>query len=382
MTDGKSPAERPRILIVDDSADSLSVLFDALKDDYTVIAALNGSVALHLAAATPAPDLILLDVVMPGMDGYQVCSHLKEREETRAIPVIFLTALEEEESETHGLGLGAVDFIRKPFHFAALRLRVELHLELLRSRRRMEEQNRQLVEAARLREDVEHITRHDLKGPLNIIIGVPQFLLEQCEFTDSQRDLVKMIEESGYTMLEMINRSLDLFRMETGIYEFRPAAMDILPIMRRALMEIAPMVAARDLRVALLVDNQRPRDGQTVMVMAESLLCHSMLSNLCKNAAEASPCHGEINIGFELGRNVTVSIDNGGEVPEEIRAHFFDKFVTAGKRDGTGLGTYSARLIARTQNGTIHLDTAASGRTCVTVTIPAVDEERNSRLAA
>ncbi|MBF0475866.1 MAG: hybrid sensor histidine kinase/response regulator [Deltaproteobacteria bacterium] len=372
----KTPAsgERPRVLIVDDAPENLAILFDALKDDYTVIAARNGHKALQLAAATPAPDLILLDIVMPDMDGYQVCARLKEREETRSIPVIFLTALEEEESETHGLSLGAVDFIRKPIHPTTLHLRVKLHLELLQSRRRLEEQNRQLIEAARLREVVERITHHDLKGPLNGIILVPQLLLEECVLTESQRQLLKIVEQSGYDMLEMINRSLDLFKMETGIYDFRPEPVDILSVMRRVLAEVASMVIAKDLQIALLVDNQFPRDGQKVMVMAESLFSYSMLSNLCKNAVEASPREDVINIGFERRAEVTISIDNGGEVPEEIREHFFDKFVTAGKRDGTGLGTYSARLIARTQKGTIDLDTSVAGRTCIRVTLPTSDE--------
>ena len=135
-------------MIVDDMPENLGILLEALKDDFAVVAARNGHKALQLAMAVPAPDLILLDIIMPGMDGYQVCTRLKEMKETCDIPVIFLTSLEEKESETHGLALGAVDFIRKPIHPTTLRLRVGLHFELLQSRRRLEEQNRQLVETA------------------------------------------------------------------------------------------------------------------------------------------------------------------------------------------------------------------------------------------
>lgn len=367
----------PRLLIVDDAPENIAILLEALRDDYTVIAARTGSKALQLAAAIPAPDLILLDIVMPGMDGYQVCTALKAKAETQDIPVIFLTALEEAESESHGLSLGAVDFVRKPISLPALHLRVKLHLELTQARRQLEEQNRHLLEAARLREDVEQITRHDLKGPLNIIIGVPELLLENSEsrFTEAQRELLLLIENSGYKMLEMINRSLDLFKMENGIYDFRPEAVDLLSVMRRALVEVAPLAISRNLRIVLLVDNHLPSDGEKVMAMAESLFCHSMFSNLCKNAVEAAPHEDVINIGFECRGMVTVTIDNGGEVPEAIRENFFDKFVTSGKRNGTGLGTYSARLIARTQRGSIELDTSVSGRTSIRVTIPASEEE-------
>ncbi len=368
--------ERPRILIVDDMPENLAILLDALKDDFAVVAARNGPKALQLAMAEQAPDLILLDIVMPEMDGYQVCSRLKELEETRDIPVIFLTSLEEKESESHGLALGAVDFIRKPIHPITLRLRVKLHLELFQARRRLEEQNRQLVESARLREDIEHIMRHDLKSPLDAIISLPELLLGECEFTDSQRKYVKMIIESGYNMLEMINRALDLLKIERGTYEFRPEPVDILSVMRRVLIEVWSRMTGKNLQVNLRLDNQPLRDGQTVMAMAETLFCYSMFSNLIKNAVEASPCDDVINIGFDAGAVVTISIDNGGEVPMKIREHFFDKFVTSGKSYGTGLGTYSARLFAQTQNGTIDLDTTVAGRTCVRVTIPATGEGR------
>lgn len=374
MPDGKpspetSPAsqERPRILVVDDAPENLGILLSALKEDYTVIGARNGVKALQLAAATPAPDLILLDIVMPEMDGYQVCARLKAEEATRAIPVIFLTALDEDESETIGLGLGAVDYVRKPIHLATLRLRVKLHLELLRSRQRLEAQNSSLQEAARLREDVENIARHDLKGPLCSIIGVPEFLLMHCDFTDDQRSLVKTVEEAGYIMLEMINRSLDLFKMENGMYDFRPEPVDIITVMRQVMAELASIITAKTLSLALLIDGRPVRDGDKVVASVERFLCHSMFSNLLKNAVEASPPAQAITIDFGRGANVTTSIDNAGEVPAEIREHFFDKFVTAGKRTGTGLGTYSASLIARTQKGTISLDTSTAGRTCVKV---------------
>ncbi len=366
--------QRPRILIVDDMAENLAILLDALKDDFAVVAARNGPKALHLAMAAQAPDLILLDIVMPEMDGYEVCTRLKQLEVTRDIPVIFLTSLEEKESESHGLALGAVDFIRKPIHPITLLLRVKLHLELLHSRRRLEEQNRQLVESARLQEDIEHIMRHDLKSPLNAIISLPEILLEECDFTASQREFVGMIIESGYTMLEMINRSLDLLKMERGTYEFCPEPVDILSVVRRVLREVAPRITSKNLQVTLQLNNRPPQTGQTIMVMAESLFCYSMFSNLLKNAVEASPRNERITVGFEAGEEVTISIDNSGEVPENIRSHFFDKFVTSGKSSGTGLGTYSARLIALTQKGTIVLDTTVVGRTCIRVTIPAAGE--------
>ena len=131
-------AERARVLVVDDAAANIRMLAAALRDEHQILVATNGSDGLRIAATPPHPDLILLDVVMPDLDGYAVCRTLKEADATRHIPVIFITARSEEEDETHGLELGAVDYITKPFSLAIVRARVRTHLELKRHRDRLE----------------------------------------------------------------------------------------------------------------------------------------------------------------------------------------------------------------------------------------------------
>jgi len=120
---------RPKILIVDDSPYNLEILMDFLSPQYDVITAESGARALELTWVEPVPDLILLDVVMPGMDGYQVCGALKADSRTRGIPVLFLTALADDEEESRGLSMGAVDYIRKPFNYTIVRNRIENHLK-------------------------------------------------------------------------------------------------------------------------------------------------------------------------------------------------------------------------------------------------------------
>jgi diguanylate cyclase (GGDEF)-like protein len=122
----------PSILIVDDMPANIRVLADTLKSDYRVRVATSGAKALEVAASSPPPDLILLDVMMPGMDGYEVCRRLRDDPRTSAIPVIFVTAKDEAEEEAHGLGLGAVDYITKPFHLPIVRARVRTHVTLKR----------------------------------------------------------------------------------------------------------------------------------------------------------------------------------------------------------------------------------------------------------
>ena len=153
MTD---PADdsRDRVLLVDDTRTNISILMAALKDDYKLGVATNGEKALEYVQRTP-PDLILLDIMMPEMDGYEVCSRLKGDERTRHIPIIFLTALTEVDEKVKGFALGAVDYVTKPFEVVEVQARVRTHLQLERLRRELAAQNLALADAhARLSRQV------------------------------------------------------------------------------------------------------------------------------------------------------------------------------------------------------------------------------------
>ena len=158
------------VLVVDDVAENIDVLAGALADDYDVKIALNGEDALDIAFSKPYPDLILLDIMMPGMDGYEVCQRLKENKDTQDIPVIFVTAMDEMEDEAKGFTVGGVDYITKPIRTPIVLARVKAHLELEMAREHLKEQNRILKENLRLREDVDSIIRHDLKTPINVVM--------------------------------------------------------------------------------------------------------------------------------------------------------------------------------------------------------------------
>ncbi|MBF0202340.1 MAG: two-component system response regulator [Desulfamplus sp.] len=146
-------AEKHKILVVDDSEANVDVLFQVLRHDYTVSVAMNGREALDLVEDDP-PDLILLDVMMPGMDGYEVCRRLKESELYREIPVIFLTAMDDEDDEARGLDLGAVDYIIKPFRPRLLERRVKTQISLKEHRDNLEEIVRERTRLLNLTQDV------------------------------------------------------------------------------------------------------------------------------------------------------------------------------------------------------------------------------------
>ncbi|MBF0156853.1 MAG: hybrid sensor histidine kinase/response regulator, partial [Magnetococcales bacterium] len=330
----------------------------------------DGGSALKLAASEK-PDLILLDIMMPGIDGHEVCRRLKADESTRDIPIIFITAKDDEEDESEGLGLGAVDYITKPFSSSIVLARVRTHLILKKAMEDVASQNAALREADRMKEDVNRIMRHDLKAPLNAIIGFSSFLLDSDKFEGPEREYLSIINESGYTLLNMIDLSLDLYKMENGIYQLKPVPIDITTILRKIIKLHETEIISRHLVCSIVQDPAASLASSQNLVLGEELLCYSLFANLMKNAFEASPKHGEIRVTIRSrAGELEISIHNTGEVPEEIREKFFEKYVTSGKPHGTGLGTYSARLITETQHGSIRMESSPGGGTTVSVRLP------------
>lgn len=217
-----------------------------------------------------------------------------------------------------------------------------------------------------LREDVDRITRHDLKSPLLSMISVPQMLLSAGNLDDDQRQLVQAVEDSGYRMLRLINLSLDLYKIETGVYRLRPRLVDLRQVLERVLEECSRAFLFRHAR--LLRDDEP--ENAPYEVYGEELLCHSLFANLIKNALEATPENGVAEVRLLRGDPARIEIRNVQPVPEAVREHFFEKYSTSGKLNGTGLGTYSARLMTEVQNGRIEMHSTPEQGTLVTVLLP------------
>lgn len=372
-------AREATLLVVDDVPDNLDVLVELLDDEYRIKVANSGERALKMLEAGKIPDLILLDVMMPEMDGFEVCRRLKANPATADIPVIFLTAMGEATNVTQGLELGAVDYIGKPADPPILKARIRTHLRLKRSldevkrnHQELQKQHALLEDNFRLREEVERIAHHDLKNPIGGIINFSSILLEDSMMTNDQKEIIKDIEQSAYSALNMVNLSLDLYKMEQGTYEFNPGRVDISQLLGRILKEKKSELEARKVEVKFMASGKEVGEHEAFYILGDELLCYSLFSNLFKNAMEA--CGEQQAIKIDLHRKndrAMISMVNHGAVPREIRENFFGKFVTAGKQGGTGLGTYSAKLIAETQRGKIAMNVSdENNTTTVSVMLP------------
>jgi serine phosphatase RsbU (regulator of sigma subunit) len=179
--------EKQAVLVVDDTPANIKVLIETLKDDYRIVAAVNGERALQLAASDPTPDIILLDVMMPEMDGYEVCAKLKADAKTRDIPIIFVTAMSDTQDETKGLELGAVDYITKPISPPVVSARVKNHLELRQAReilknqnlileQRVEERTREVLELQKSEFEL-RVAKEKVENELNIAAQIQKGIL-------------------------------------------------------------------------------------------------------------------------------------------------------------------------------------------------------------
>lgn len=265
------------------------------------------------------------------------------------------------------LAAGGVDYVVKPADPAVLRARVDTHLRLKRASDDLRSQIDTLVENARLREDVERVTRHDLKNPLTAIINTIDILGESQGRVIEHRKDVETIREAAYGMLGMINRSLDLYKMEIGSYQLIPEPVDIVQITHRVVKE----ARANGHKNGIGVRFEAP---DTCLCAGEPMLCLALLGNLLRNAVEASPPDNQVTVRIDCGERVRIKIHNRGCIPEEIQENFFGKYVTAGKRAGTGLGTYSAKLMTETQGGEISFVSNPQHGTTLTVVLPTYRE--------
>lgn len=363
---------KPTILVVDDTPDNLYLVANLFKEEYRVRIAPNGEKALEICTSEDNPDLVLLDVMMPGIDGFEVARRMREHPASELIPVIFITAMTDGAARQKGMGLGAVDFITKPIDPELLVPRVRNFMRYVELQKQLQYDYDTMMENQRLREDVEHITRHDLKGPLGGVVGLVQTIIAAGALNAVQHEQLRMVEETTLQTLNMINLSSELYKIETGRFQLNAQPVMLLNILRRTAEITGNAFRQKGVAISIVAAPALTAGGKQPMVKAEAMLCYSLFQNLIKNACEAAPDNSTVVIMVSGGTPVSTVIRNKGAVPMVIRDRFFEKFVTHGKQGGTGLGTYSARLLAQAQHGDITLEVSdESNLTSITVTLPA-----------
>jgi two-component system sensor histidine kinase/response regulator len=343
--------KKPLVLIVDDAAKNLQVLGTILKEEpVDIAAAMNGSQALAVIEKT-RPDLILLDVMMPDLDGYATIKQLKSKKETAEIPVIFLTARTEMEDIVKGLELGAVDYITKPFNGTELLTRVRNHLELKRSRDALKEAN-----AAK--DKFFSIISHDLRTPFAIIIGFAEYLIDNFGKMDEAKSF-----ELYQDILSISRRSHQLFenllqwaRSQASSLTFRPEILKMKEIVNETVGLLNDR--AREKGIRLITDV--PED---LIVRADKNMLSTILRNLTGNAVKFTRAGGRVEIMMRKrngGYQICVA-DDGVGIPWPVQDKLFridEHISTHGteQEEGVGLGLILVKEFADKHGGSIAIE--------------------------
>ena len=350
-----------KVLIVDDSRSArMQVITLLRKHRYQVLGASGGKEALKLIREHKDIKLAIVDFNMAEMDGFQLTKKIRMQYQKEKLAIIGLSSYGNNILSAKFIKYGANDFISKPFLAEEFYCRVAQNIDFLDhisslsvSQNKMIELNNSLLETAQLRDNVDGIMQHDIKSPLGIIISGPEMIREFGEVNEAQNDLLRRIETSGYHILDMVNRSLDLQKMESGKYELKRGEVDLGIIIKNAISELSVFCQSKEISII-----KSGVEWDSVIVLGEDMLCYSIFSNLIKNAIEASPDKGNVEVKMDLeGEWVEISIYNKGRIPEQIRDRFFEKYVSCKKISGTGIGTYSSQLFTKIQGGEIRLDT-------------------------
>lgn len=236
--------------------------------------------------------------------------------------------------------------------------------------------NSELRRLEQVKDDLELISRHNLKSPLTGIINIPELLIEDENLTQQQKKMLNLIVVSGRKMLLQINSSLDLYKIESGTYIFQPQDCNALKITQEVEELLRKGIGFNDNKILIKIIPASTNINDLAIETDVGIL-EIILTNLIKNAVEASTPEAQIDVSIlNNSADCTIAISNNSSVPTQIRDNFFGKYTTAGKFGGTGLGTYSAAIMTRAIGGTISMVTSDELGTIVTVCIPKVHDTR------
>ena len=364
------PVPVASVLVVDDTVENLRVLSELLGEQgYEVRAVTSGRQALQAVEHDP-PDLILLDITMPDMDGFEVCRRLRATAWSKDVPVIFLTALTATADKLRAFDAGGVDYVTKPFQFEEVLARVRTHVALRRAQTALADSYKGLRALEQLRDDLVHMIVHDMRSPLTALqIDLNLLKGPAAALSEVSRQGLQAAVDSVKALNRMANDLLDVSRLEQGKMPIDRAEWDLTQI-------------ASEVRSALRnIDHERPIDIETagpVHATCDGNLVRRVLENLVSNGIRHTPAGSRIRISLASDRGrVRVEVhDQGRGVPPEAREKIFEKFGALQARHersyhSVGLGLAFCKLAIRAQGGTIGVDSGVPAGSTFWFELPA-----------
>lgn len=363
----QAPSQPPTVLVVDDTPVNLQLNYELLKDEFRVRTASSGPKALEICHSENPPDLVLLDVMMPGMDGFEVAQQLRNHPNSETIPVIFVTAKTDEESRTKGLELGAVDFVAKPIDPTILLPRVRNFMRYVGLQKQLQANADAMMEAAHMREGVELMTRHDLGKPLAEIAGLAQALAARPGLGEVESKQASQIADAVFKVLDTVNLSTEIVKIELGRSRPNAQPVDVGRLLEQA--ADAAMHACAGKEVGVVLDC--PDNTGKLLAHADPTFCHTIFHRLIRSACEAAPARSRVTVTATCSDHVRVTLTKPGSTPAAIRDQFFKKRAGDELNDGAMQGGYEVKLLTEAQGGQVGMQASdEEDRTTITVSLP------------
>jgi K+-sensing histidine kinase KdpD len=355
-----------KVLVVDDSKENVSLLTYILKPHhYEIISAFDGAEALR-KVKQEKPDIILLDAMLPKMDGFQVCEKIKKNKETHHIPIIMITALQELKDKVRSLEAGADDFISKPYENIELLTRLKsllriknYHDQLQKKNKELEDKNRALIRLEELKDELMHLIVHDMKNPLFVIQGNLQMMTMGMD--DDSVGLLKKyldrIDRSAQNLLRMVLNIIDISKIELEKMDLELEMGDINEIIRKTSIQVSdyPEYEEKELSLNLATNLAYIKIDHSVM--------ERVFDNLINFALSSVPTDGKVQIeSFQKKEKILITIhDFGPQLPMEYGEQIFDKFTqlevkNEGYRIGRGFALTFCKLAVDAHGGSLLMD--------------------------
>ena len=362
-------SERSTILIVDDNPTNLSVLFEYLTAvGFRVLSAESGESALTRVQHA-IPDLILLDIMMPGLDGYKTCERLKQIKEVEHVPVIFMTALHDAQSKVRAFNSGGVDYVTKPFQQEEVLARIRTHLRLRDLQRSLQKQLHEREEMIQDLNAYASMVAHELRSPLNTIVGVAEALAssEKLVAPEDHLQMIRFMHQSGIKLSTIVEELLILASV-------RDAEVELEPILMVEVIEnVRSRIAELEQRSDVEIDIPEP----LIDAMGQPLWLEEVWLNLILNAIQIGGTPPRIVIAADEPKPGTVRYriwDNGEGLENPSVDSVFGRKSGGGTGEvaGLGLGLSIARRIVEKMGGEVAVESKVGEGTCLSFTLPGI----------
>jgi len=363
----------PIILIVDDVSANLKVLGDMLKGEgYKVRPVPNGTLALQVTSKEK-PDLILLDIMMPDMDGFEVCRRLKENPKLSDIPVIFISALNDTQDIVKALKSGGVDFITKPFQAEEVKARVHTHLKLHQQSKKLLEQSKELLELNATKDKFFSIIAHDLRGPLGGFMGLSEMMADDTQGFEPEemKEMTLALSQSARNIYNLLENLLEWSQMQRGRTSFNPQIVSLNESASECLKLVTE--SANKKMIQLEVDISKEHK-----VFADINMLQTVIRNLVSNAIKFTPKGGIVRIFSGIADNKAAIIgvrDNGIGMDSEMITNLFRINVNSSRpgtegEHSTGLGLLLCKEFVEKHGGELWVESEVRKGSVFYFTIP------------